>query len=172
MGGLTRRQTLAAAAVAAAGGAGLTASQGLRSASVSGQVDVEAEQALTVETVDVEGTGDADASFTRVTDDNTGLQVSVEANNGDEFTVEADIKNASADSLAVRTRITTPDAISVASVETGNGEGVIQSDTAEYVIDLSPGSTTLDFSFKISDTAAPGARNIDMDMTPLSTDDG
>lgn len=156
-------------AVASAGGAGLTATQGLRSASVSGRADVQAEQALTVG--DVRVSGDADASFTRVTDDNTGLQVAVEANNGDEFTVETDAENASADGLAVRIRLSTPADISVTAVSVKPGT-VVQSDESQYVTDLAPGTTTLEFEFEIADTAAPGARNIDIDMTPLSTDDG
>lgn len=153
-----------------AGGAGVTASEGLSSASVSGRADVEAEQALTVGSVNVTGDSDVDADFTRVTDDNTGLQVAVEGNNGDTFTAEADIRNASADTLAVRIRVATPPDISIESIESDGDDGVVQSDTSQYVTNLGAGTVTLEFRFTIADTADPGSRNIDIDMNPLSTD--
>ena len=169
VGGFTRRQALAAVGIFSAGGAGLTASEGLSSASVSGQADIEAEQALTVRSVNVTGDSDVDADFTRVTDDNTGLQVAVEGNNGDTFTAEAEIQNASAGTLAVRIRVATPPDISIENVKP---DGVVQSDTNQYVTNIGAGTVTLKVQFKIADTADPGARNVDIDMNPLSTDNG
>ncbi|ERG97425.1 MAG: hypothetical protein J07HQX50_01452, partial [Haloquadratum sp. J07HQX50] len=86
---MTRRQILASTIVIATGGAGLTATQGLDATSVSGDVDVQSEQALTVTDVSVKG---GDASFSRVGDDNTTIQVAVEANNSDAFEIEPTMK--------------------------------------------------------------------------------
>ncbi len=167
---MTRRQAVAATAVLAAGGAGVTATQGLDAASASGQVDVQAERALTVSDVSVAG---GDATFSRIGDDNTKLQVAIEANNGDAFEVEPTIENSSADKLAVRIIVGTPDVITVEDIDdspSGDGDTVVQSDTDAYVTKLTPGETTLELLFEISDVATPGARDITVDFEPMSTD--
>nr|ABQ76112.1 hypothetical protein [uncultured haloarchaeon] len=167
---MTRRQILASTAVIATGGAGLTAAQGLDAASVSGDVDVQSEQALTVTDVSVEG---GDASFSRVGDDNTTIQVAVEANNSDAFEIEPTIENSSADKLAIRIIVNTPDAISITNVDDspdGNSDSVVQSDTDAYVTKIEPNKTTFELSFEISDVAQPGARDISIDFEPMSTD--
>lgn len=175
---LTRRRAVMLAAVGSIGGAGLTAGQGLRSESVSGQADVQAEQALTVNEVTV--AGDADASFARVSDDNTEIQVAVEANNGDSFSTNADIDNASADRLSVRIQLVTPADIAIENIknfkdvenvdENTETIDVVQSDTTEFVTNVDPGEGKFRFEFRIADTAAPGARNIEISINPLSTD--
>jgi hypothetical protein len=71
--------------------AGVTAASALEG-SVEGQAHVQAEQALTVNQVDVEGGGDVDAQFTRVSDDNTEFQAAFELNNDDSVLFDANIK--------------------------------------------------------------------------------
>ena len=167
---MTRRKLVATTALLATGGAGVTATQGLNAASASGQVDVQAEQALTVRSVSVTG---GDATFSRVGDDNTELQVAVEANNGDAFEVEPEIENSSANALAVRIVVAAPDGISVEDVDDspeGNSDSVVQSDASAYVTKLAPGTTTLELSFTIADVASPGARDIAIGFEPMSTD--
>lgn len=167
---MTRRQILASTIVIATGGAGLTATQGLDATSVSGDVDVQSEQALTVTDVSVKG---GDASFSRVGDDNTTIQVAVEANNSDAFEIEPTIENSSADKLAIRIIVNTPDAISITNVDDspdGNSDSVVQSDTDAYVTKVDPNQTTFELSFEISDVAQPGARDISIDFEPVSTD--
>jgi Tfp pilus assembly ATPase PilU len=173
---LTRRQALALTTGVATLGAGVTATQGLNAASISGRADVQAEQALTVTSASVAKPSEVDATFSRVSDDNTRLQIAVEANNGDSFTVDAGIDNASADAIAVRIRIETPSSISVESTElNGSEDEVVQSDGSSYLSRVPPtgsgSATTLSVQFKIADTAAPGARDIEIALEPLSTND-
>jgi hypothetical protein len=106
----TRRSLILGTAGVAAAGAGVTAAAGGLQGSVEGQADVQAEQALTVNDVDVRGT-DVDASFTRTSDDNTEFQAAVELNNGDLAVFEAEVINSAADGLDVQVTIDAPDPI-------------------------------------------------------------
>jgi hypothetical protein len=72
-------------------GLGTTVASALEG-SIEGQAHVQAEQALTVNQVDVEGGGDVDAQFTRVSDDNTEFQAAFELNNDDSVSFNTTIK--------------------------------------------------------------------------------
>jgi len=78
----SRRSLILGTAGVAAVGAGVTAAASGLSGSVEGQADVQAEQALTVTEVTINST--VDASFKRISDDNTEFQVAVELNTGDD----------------------------------------------------------------------------------------
>jgi hypothetical protein len=175
---VTRRQVLTATIPLAASGAGVTTMAGLERASVSGDIDVQAERALTVTDVSVDG---GNASFTRVGDDGTRVHVAVEANNGDRFSITQAITNAAAASVAVRIVVRTPDDIAVVDsgldandddeLDANEGDDVVQSGAEEYVTRLPPGETGVVFGYRIADTAVPGAREMTIDFEPLSTDD-
>ncbi|ERG91412.1 MAG: hypothetical protein J07HQW1_01446 [Haloquadratum walsbyi J07HQW1] len=168
---MTRRQLLIATAAASTVGAGVTATQGLTVASVDGQVDVQSEQALSVTNIEVRG---SDASFSRIGDDNTSLQVAVESNVGDTFEIIPTIENSGANSLAVRFSFDIPADIQITAIQfqNGNGSNIVQSDVEEYVAKI-PGKSTQDISieFNIEDTAQPGSKDISVNVDPLSTDE-
>jgi hypothetical protein len=160
---MTRRQLLIATAAAS--------TQGLTVASVNGQVDIQSEQALSVTNIEVRG---SDASFSRIGDDNTSLQVAVESNVGDTFEIIPTIENSGADSLAVRFTFDIPADIQITAIQfqNVNGSNIVQSDVEEYVANI-PGKSTQDISieFDIRDTAQPGSKDISVDVDPLSTDE-
>ena len=109
----SRRAMILGTAAVGAAGAGVTAAAGGLSGSVEGQADVQAEQALTVTSVNVSSANDQDASFTRVSDDNTEFQAAVELNNGDDVVFEAGVENSAADDLNVEVAVDSPDPIDV-----------------------------------------------------------
>ena len=116
----SRRAIILGTAAVGAAGAGVTAAAGGLSGSVEGQADVQAEQALTVTGVSING--DDDADFTRTSDDNTEFQAAVELNNGDGVAFDIDVENSAADELDVQVAIDSPDPIDI-DVRRGNDPG-------------------------------------------------
>jgi hypothetical protein len=178
----SRRSIILGTAGVAAAGAGVTAAASGLSGSVEGQADVQAEQALTVTEVNI--SGDDDADFTRVSDDNTEFQAAVELNNGDLVAFEAEIENSAADALDVQVTVDSPDAIDVDVVnsgsgisdpgdldpEAGNGNGnSVQTGEGTYVAGIG-GTQDIGIIAELDDTAEPGSYDIDIAINPLSTD--
>jgi hypothetical protein len=173
----TRRSIILGTAGVVAAGAGVTAAAGGLQGSVEGQADVQAEQALTVKNVNVES-GDQDASFTRVSDDNTEFQAAVELNNGDSVTFDANIENSAADNLDVQITVDAPDAIDIDVGNTdddGGGTGnAVQTGEGTFIADItSNGNGTrthnIDITADLDDTADAGSYDIGIAINPLST---
>ena len=117
----SRRAMILGTAAVGAAGAGVTAAAGGLSGSVEGQADVQAEQALTVTEVDTVSGGDQDASFTRVSDDNTEFQAAVELNNGDGVAFDIKVENSATDDLDVQVAVDSPDPIDIDVRREGDG---------------------------------------------------
>ena len=188
----SRRLIILGTAGIAAAGAGVTAAAGLQG-SVEGQADVQAEQALTVEQVNVSEGGQQDASFTRTSDDNTQFQAAVELNNGDSVVFEAEVENSAADTLAVQVTVNAPDPIDVdvrnegsendndindldpdddGSKETAvqTGEGTFVAKIGADADNPAQASEFIDIAAELDDTAEPGSYDIGVAINPLSTD--
>jgi|APHM01.1.fsa_nt_gi hypothetical protein len=188
----TRRSIILGTAGVAAAGAGVTAAASGLSGSVEGQADVQAEQALTVNNVNVDSGGDQDASFTRVSDDNTEFQAAVELNNGDGVAFGATVENSAADPLDVQITVDAPDPIDIdvrhdntkqtqfdgASDldpdDDGNSSDAVQTGEGTFVATIdggSPSSTeSVGIIAELDDTAEPGSYDIGTAINPLSTD--
>lgn len=195
---ITRRQAILGTVALAAGGAGVTAAaSGFDS--VEGQADVQAEQALVVEQIDVPA-GQQDATFTRVSDDNTAFQAAVELNNGDEVRFQPTIRNNSGDELAVEIDVQSPDVIDVAvgneadpsgvgTTTTTGDDGDMDANTDDANADdgaVRTGETTwvatiastgdddttevINIDAELDDTAPPGSYDLGVTINPLSTD--
>ena len=191
----SRRSIILGTAGVAAAGAGVTAAAGGLQGSVEGQADVQAEQALTVTRVDI--SGDDDADFTRISDDNTEFQAAVELNNGDSVAFDATIENSATDKLDVQVTVDAPDPIdidvrhaggggdefsggsdidpdddtnNVSAVQTGEGTHVA---TINGSADGSGDSSTESIGIfaELDDTAEPGSYDIGVAINPLSTND-
>lgn len=184
---LSRRSIILTAASIAAAGAGVTAADSGVEESVEGKSDVQAEQALTVINVGV--SGDTDADFTRVNDDNTSFQTAVELNNGDEVRLSPTIQNNAADKLSVQIKINTSNIIDVAvghkadptggpgtdndaNVNDANADdGAVKTDKGTFVLKIpGGGSSTVLIDAEVDDTADSGAYNIGVVINPLSSD--
>jgi hypothetical protein len=188
----SRRSIILGTAGVAAAGAGVTAAAGLQG-SVEGQADVQAEQALTVDSVNV--FGDPDAKFTRTSDDNTQFQAAVELNNGDSVGFQAKIANSANDSLNVEVAVNAPDPFDVTvrldkspAVGEGNNGDVddntddenasndaVKTGEGTFVTDIpsnddNSGSNNLNIVAELDDTAEPGSYDIGVAINPLSTD--
>ena len=192
----SRRAMILGTAAVGAAGAGVTAAAGGLSGSVEGQADVQAEQALTVTSVNVSSANDQDASFTRVSDDNTEFQAAVELNNGDDVVFEAGVENSAADTLSVEVAVDSPDPIDVdvrnpdetssddtdlsdldsdddgatsEAVQTGEGTFVAKI-SGQGGTSASGASEFIDIAAELDDTASPGSYDIGVAINPLSTD--
>jgi hypothetical protein len=191
----SRRSIILGTAGIAAAGAGVTAAASGLSGSVEGQADVQAEQALTVIEVDTVSGGDQDASFTRVSDDNTEFQAAVELNNGDGVAFDIDVENSAADDLDVQIAVDSPDPIDIdvrregstgASFSNGgndldpdddgsNGQAV-QTGEGTYIAKIggdgsgSSQEDSIGIFAELDDTAEPGSYDIGVAINPLSTD--
>jgi hypothetical protein len=186
----SRRSIILGTAGVAAAGAGVTAAASGLSGSVEGQADVQAEQALTVTDIEVED-GDQDASFERVSDDNTSFQAAVELNNGDEVRFDAAIRNNAADDLDVQIEIDSPDVIDIAvgnedgptggegsdndaNVDDTNAEDdAIKTGEGTYIATISGSDADaeeVNIAAELDDTADPGSYDIGVAINPLSTD--
>lgn len=186
----SRRSIILGTAGIAAAGAGVTAAASGLSGSVEGQADVQAEQALTVTTVNI--AGDQDAKFTRKSDDNTEYQAAVELNNGDSVQFQARIENSAVDPLNVEVTVDSPDPIDI-DVENGgpssggedldpddNGSSsdAVQTGEGTFVAEItgtgsggSGGSGEfISVYAELDDTADPGSYDIGVAINPLSTD--
>jgi hypothetical protein len=188
----SRRSIILGTAGVAAAGAGVTAAASGLSGSVEGQADVEAEQALTVNTVEV--FGDQDAEFTRVSDDNTSFQAAIELNNGDEVRFDVDIENSSAQSLDIQVAIDIPDVLDV-TIRSNDGSApsdgtdiddntdddnasndVVKTGDGTFITSIpsngngTNGSEKLFIDAELDDTADPGSYDISVAINPLSTD--
>ena len=191
----SRRAMILGTAAVGAAGAGVTAAAGGLSGSVEGQADVQAEQALTVTSVNVSSANDQDASFTRVSDDNTEFQAAVELNNGDDVVFEAGVENSAADDLNVEVAVDSPDPIDVdvrnpdetssddtdlsdldsdddgatsEAVQTGEGTFVAKI-SGQGGTSASGASEFIDIAAELDDTASPGSYDIGVAINPLST---
>ena len=191
----SRRAIILGTAAVGAAGAGVTAAAGGLSGSVEGQADVQAEQALTVTGVSING--DDDADFTRTSDDNTEFQAAVELNNGDGVAFDIDVENSAADNLDVQVAVDSPDPIDidVRHDDGGNGsqfsnggsdldpdddgsaESAVQTGEGTYIATISGsgggGSSELEsigIFAELDDTASPGSYDIGVAINPLSTD--
>jgi len=160
---LTRRKILGGVASLGILGAGVTAQTGLDGASISGSADVQAEQALTITDVTIPS-GDKDASFTRISDDQTEYQVAVELNNGDSFTVNHDIDNGSQSTFAVQFNIEASDSLTVTS---GN---LVRAGSNTFLGKVGSGGQNINFEVDLADTADPGSFDVSVAINPLSTD--
>ena len=190
----SRRSLILGTAGVAAVGAGVTAAASGLSGSVEGQADVQAEQALTVTEVTINST--VDASFKRISDDNTEFQAAVELNTGDDVVFLPEVSNNAADSLDVQIRIDSPDVIDIAvgidyltsggssvgdndaNVDDANAQdGAIKTGERTYVATL-PGSNTnssegdnmIAIVAEVDDTADASSYDIGVAINPLSTD--
>jgi hypothetical protein len=190
----SRRSIILGTAGVAAAGAGVTAAAGLQG-SVEGQADVQAEQALTVNSADV--FGDPDAKFTRTSDDNTQFQAAVELNNGDSVGFQAKIANSANDPLNVEVAVNAPDPFDVtvrlnkAPDLTGDGDNDVDDNTDDenanndavktgegtFVTNIpsnddgsSGDSDNVNIVAELDDTAEPGSYDIGVAINPLSTD--
>jgi hypothetical protein len=189
-----RRSIILGTAGVAAAGAGVTAAASGLSGSVEGQADVQAEQALTVTEVTINST--VDASFKRISDDNTEFQVAVELNNGDDVVFLPEVSNNAADSLDVQITIDSPDVIDIAvgieyptsggssvgdndaNVDDANAQdGAIKTGEGAYVAtlpgsssDSSEGDNTIAIVAELDDTADTSSYDIGAAINPLSTD--
>ena len=190
----SRRSLILGTAGVAAVGAGVTAAASGLSGSVEGQADVQAEQALTVTEVTINST--VDASFKRISDDNTEFQVAVELNTGDDVVFLPEVSNNAADSLDVQIRIDSPDVIDIAvgidyltsggssvgdndaNVDDANAQdGAIKTGERTYVATLpgsstnsSEGDNTIAIVAEVDDTADASSYDIGVAINPLSTD--
>jgi hypothetical protein len=182
----SRRSIILGTAGIAAAGAGVTAAASGLSGSVEGQADVEAEQALTVNSVGING--DDDADFTRVSDDNTSFQAAVELNNGDSVQFAAEIQNNAVDKLDVEVTVDTPDVIDIDVGNTGdNGasdpgdvddntddedaeDDAVQTGEGTFITDIGGEvSEDINIDAELDDTADPGSYDIGVAINPLST---
>ena len=181
----TRRGVLLGAGSLAAVGAGVTTAASGLEGSVEGQADVQAEQALTVTSVNV--AGDQDASFTRVSDDNTQFQAAVELNNGDAVAFRTNIENSALDGLDIQIAVDSPDPIDI-EVQTsetlagdidpdndGGSDEAIQTGEGIFVASVPGGSggeanRFVSILAELDDTADPGSYDIGVAINPLSTD--
>jgi hypothetical protein len=190
----SRRSLILGTAGVAAVGAGVTAAASGLSGSVEGQADVQAEQALTVTEVTINST--VDASFKRISDDNTEFQVAVELNTGDDVVFLPEVSNNAADSLDVQITIDSPDVIDIAvgidyptsggssvgdndaNVDDANAQdGAIKTGERTYVATLpgsstnsSEGDNTIAIVAEVDDTADASSYDIGVAINPLSTD--
>jgi hypothetical protein len=183
----SRRSIILGTAGVAAAGAGVTAAASGLSGSVEGQADVQAEQALTVNAVDIT-TGDEDADFKRVSDDNTEFQVAVELNNGDGVLFDANVENSAADDLDVQVNVDSPDPIDIDVREAdggisgtgsddldpddnGNNSNAVQTGEGTFITTIGSGQAdSIGIFAELDDTAEPGSYDIDIAINPLSTD--
>jgi hypothetical protein len=189
---------LGAAAVGAAG-TGVTAAAGGLSGSVEGQADVQAEQALTVTSVDAiddDSEGDQDASFTRVSDDNTEFQAAVELNNGDFVGFQVTVENSAADPLDVQIAIDAPDPFDIEVQQgdrargledttglfsedeldpddDGDSSDAVQTGEGTFITTIGDGNNNntdeIGIYAELEDTASPGSYDIGAAINPLST---
>ncbi len=190
----SRRSLILGTTGVAAVGAGVTAAASGLSGSVEGQADVQAEQALTVTEVTINST--VDASFKRISDDNTEFQVAVELNTGDDVVFLPEVSNNAADSLDVQITIDSPDVIDIAvgidyptsggssvgdndaNVDDANAQdGAIKTGERTYVATLpgsstnsSEGDNTIAIVAEVDDTADASSYDIGVAINPLSTD--
>ncbi|ERG96595.1 hypothetical protein [Haloquadratum walsbyi] len=191
----SRRSIILGTAGVAAAGAGVTAAASGLQGSVEGQADVQAEQALTVTTVDVIGGSDQDASFTRTSDDNTEFQAAVELNNGDSVGFDATIENSATDTLDVKITVDAPGPINI-DVQRENGGGTpfngsagsrvgdvdldpddngkrgeaVQTGEGTFITPINGGDgDSVGVFVELDDTADPGSYNIGVAISPLST---
>ena len=182
----SRRSIILGTAGVAAAGAGVTAAASGLSGSVEGQADVEAEQALTIENVNI--AGDDDADFTRVSDDNTSFQAAVELNNGDSVQFSAKLRNNANDRLSVQVAVDAPDIIDI-DVSNSSGDNgasdpedvddntdddnaddsAVQTGEGTFVAKVK-GTGDIDINAELDDTADPGSYDIGVAINPLSTD--
>ncbi|WP_157573380.1 hypothetical protein [Haloplanus natans] len=191
---MSRRAVILGTAALGAGGAGVTAAASGLNGSVEGQADVQAEQALIVDNVSV--SDDGDASFTRVSDDNTEFQAAVELNNGDTVGFSAEITNNADDALDAQFAVDVPDTIDVtvrtASDDTTNfgnnssesvddiddnvddtdadDDAAVKTGEGTFVANLATGETVVNIDAELDDTASPGSYDIGVAINPLSTD--
>jgi len=190
----SRRSIILGTAGVAAAGAGVTAAAGGLQGSVEGQADVQAEQALTVSGVDITS-GDEDADFQRVSDDNTEFQVAVELNNGDGVLFDANVENSAADDLDVQVNVDSPDPIDIdvreadggidgsgddGSADSGSADldpddngttdGAVQTGEGTFITTIGPGQAdSIGIFAELDDTAEPGSYDIGVAINPLST---
>lgn len=191
---MSRRAVILGTAALGAGGAGVTAAASGLNGSVEGQADVQAEQALIVDNVGV--SDDGDASFTRVSDDNTEFQAAVELNNGDTVGFSAEITNNADDALDAQFAVDVPDTIDVtvrtASDDTtdfannssesvddiddnvddtdADDDAAVKTGEGTFVANLATGETVVNIDAELDDTASPGSYDIGVAINPLSTD--
>ncbi|ERG93900.1 MAG: hypothetical protein J07HQW2_00334 [Haloquadratum walsbyi J07HQW2] len=174
-----------------AAGAGVTASESEPEGSVEGQADVQAEQALTVDSVAIFGS-DPDASFTRTSDDNTEFQAAVELNNGDDVGFDVTIENSAADTLNIQLTVDAPDPIDI-DVQREDGGGAsfagsrreddldpddngkrgeaVQTGEGTFITNINGGDkNSVGVLAELDDTADPGSYDIGVAINPVSTD--
>lgn len=188
---LTRRGVVLGAASLAAAGAGVTTAASGLEGSVEGQADVEAEQALVVNDINVVS-GDQDAQFTRISDDNTEFQAAVELNNGDTIRYNVDVRNNAADSLNVQIQVDSPSVIDIAvgNDDTTDNDGEVDANTDDseasnaavksgentWIADIDSSSSSdsgenIQIAAELDDTASPGSYDIGVAINPLSANE-
>ena len=191
----SRRAMILGTAAVGAAGAGVTAAAGGLSGSVEGQADVQAEQALTVTEVDTVSGGDQDASFTRVSDDNTEFQAAVELNNGDTVGFDVVVENSAQDDLDVQVAVDSPDPFDIdvrhaQSADAFNADrdidpddngsqtqssidGAVQTGEGTFIATIEGSGNDTDaigIFAELDDDADPGSYDIGVAINPLSTD--
>ncbi len=192
----TRRAIILGATAVGTAGAGVTAAADGLTGSVEAQADVQAEQALRVTELTVNSA--EDATFTRISDDNTEFQIALELNTGDDVVFLPEISNNAADNLDVQITIDSPDVIDIAvgiDYPTGGGstvgdndaniddanaeDGAVRVGEGTYIATLPPfsgssdsseGENTIAIVAELDDTADAGSYDIAVAINPLSTD--
>jgi hypothetical protein len=168
-----------------------TAAVGLRRGA-EGEVNLQRGVRITEITVD--DSGDQDANFEYISDDNTNFQAAVELNRKDRIRFTATVQNTVTDRLDVRVQIDPPDVIDTAvgtgrtpadEATTGTDDGrntannsnnVGETDTRTYIatLEYNPNKNAIDkvihIDLALADTAPPRAYIIDIAIDPVYRD--
>lgn len=189
---LSRRSLVLGAVGVTATGVGVaTAAVGLRRGA-EGEVNLQRGVRITEITVD--DSGDQDANFEYISDDNTNFQAAVELNRKDRIRFTATVQNTVTDRLDVRVQIDSPDVIDTAvgtgrtpvdETTTGTDDGrntannsnnVREIDTRTYIATLEHNSNKntsdkmIHIDLALTDTAPPRAYIIDIAIDPVYRD--
>lgn len=171
---VSRRAVLISGAIGTALGAGVTVDEA--SNNLDGDASVQADQALELNDVTT-SSGDTDASFTRVSDDDTTFGAAVELNNGDSVEINVNISNSSFAAIKTQATIETPSDLSVSAriADDDDLQGdneVVQTGDGKYVFTV-PGRREVRFitTLSVPDTASSSASDVELAFSPLSTEE-
>ncbi len=174
--------------IAAAGVGVATAAVGLQEGA-EGQVNLR--RGVTITEITVDDSGDQDANFERINQDNTGFQAAVELNEEDKIRFTAIVQNNTTDDVGVRVQVDSPSAINTTVSTESNPTGDTTTDadtginstdktsdskkrvqkstytaTLESNLDTDTGDEAIYIDVGLDDTATPGAYTIDIVFDP------
>ena len=154
---LSRRELLALSGGLTIAGTGVTAA-GARKISTSQQRSSDAiitvEQSLHISDISPAPESTADASITRISDDNQKFQLAAELNNGDTAATDVVVRNHSSDPATTRIVVMTPEPL--------NSNISVKKQTSE--------KTVVNIDLTLPDTASPGQYDTTIQFKPLSND--